>query len=1011
MLDWIFEGIVTWISSIVTDMMDAVSGLFLNALGTDMTVMEEYFPFVEKAFTVMQYTAWAMLFLITVWQLFRIFGGPITEAENPWTLLARSCLFALLIGYAKPIFTLALDIATAPYTALMDVNMTAEDFTFAGVGNALSNGLTTIISVVSVVGLLLLVILEIALGWNYFKLLLETVERYIVVGVLCYTSPLAYAMGASKTTSNVFKSWCHMVGTQLLLLIMNVWFLRAFSSSMGQFMGNGGALSTGQGSIFLWLFCALAFLKTAQKFDSYLASIGLNVAQTGSSMGMELLMAARVVSGIGSGSRSAGSVFRGGSAASGTGAASTGFAGGFASKFKGNSYVRDAVVNGGTRMGMGGTIGFVGRAFGGMAARGGATLNGDSISSVASRTSDVSGTIAGNIADRSLSNYMPHLAGQKLANTQISGGRISTTSVGSDGKNASVEMFNAAQYEKPDVPHSIVTASDGSQWYQMASGSGAGAFYSVPEFSGDASEASKVAETFPDAKDGTMLRTADEGVIEASSPGESSLLYNSAMYAEPEGPHSVVTDADGNEWYQMSADGIADGSITPPAFTGGDNVSFPEMGEDTSFTAVGDGVMEATGTDGNSMLYNSAMYAEPEGDYSIVTDADGNEWYRMSAEGIADGSVSAPVYTGGDGVSFPEMDSGTTFNAVGDGVREANAADGSSMLYNSAMYAEPEGEHSVVTDSDGNSWYQVSGTDAAPQYTGDNGVSFSSMPEGTEFYQNAGGIVETSGADGGSMLYNSATYAEPEGDHSVVTADDGSTWYQMSSADLASGTVSAPQYIGSSAEAPQGEVSFPEMAEGTTYTPTGNGVIEATGEPGNNTLWYSSANYEEPDAPHTVMQSANGVDWYAMQPHASSPEFEAGEAATAYNQAQFQSFMPGYETNISTVDGSTRQDGYFEVRNKDGSGTMFYDTAQYAAPRGDYQVFEDKNGSQWYAIHGNPAVERVPVYGKDGKPVYENEDTVKTKTVETVRYKNTPSRFKEPKRREKTEIKAPKRKR
>ena len=548
------------------------------------------------------------------------------------TAISALCLFALLIGYAKPIFTLALDIATAPYTALMDVNMTAEDFTFAGVGNALSNGLTTIISVVSVVGLLLLVILEIALGWNYFKLLLETVERYIVVGVLCYTSPLAYSMGASKTTSNVFRSWCHMVGSQLLLLVMNVWFLRAFSSSMGQFMGNSGALSTGQGSIFLWLFCALAFLKTAQKFDSYLASIGLNVAQTGSSMGMELLMAARVVSGVGSSARSAGSVFRGGgSAASGTGAASAGFAGGFASKFKGNSYVRDAVVNGGTRMGMGGTIGFVGRAFGGMAARGGATLNGESISSVASRTSDVSGTIAGNIADRSLGNYMPHLAGQKLANTQISGGRISTTSVGSDGKNASVEMFNAAQYEKPDVPHSVVTASDGSQWFQMASGSGAGAFYSVPEFSGDASEASKVAETFPDAKDGTILRTADEGVIEASSPGESSLLYSSAMYAEPEGPHSVVTDANGNEWYQMSAEGIADGSITPPAYTGGaDSVSFPEMDDGTSVTAVGDGVMEVSSADGSSMLYNSAMYAEPDGDHTVVTDSEGNSWYQMS---------------------------------------------------------------------------------------------------------------------------------------------------------------------------------------------------------------------------------------------------------------------------------------------------------------------------------------------------------------------------------------------
>ena len=191
-----------------------------------------------------------------------------------------------------------------------------------------------------------------------------------------------------------------MVGSQLLLLVMNVWFLRGFNSSMGQYIGNGGALSTGQGSIFLWLFCALAFLKTAQKFDSYLAAMGLNVAQTGSSMGMELMMVARVISGVGGGVRNAGSMFHSTSTATGTGAAASGFASGFASRFKPNSFVRDAVVDGGSRMGAGGSIGFVGRAFGGMAARNGATLTGDSISSVASRNPGVSGTIAGDIADR-----------------------------------------------------------------------------------------------------------------------------------------------------------------------------------------------------------------------------------------------------------------------------------------------------------------------------------------------------------------------------------------------------------------------------------------------------------------------------------------------------------------------------------------------------------------------------------------------------------------------------------
>lgn len=673
--------------------MDAVSGIFLSALGTDLTVMEEYFPFLSKAFDVMQYTAWAMLFLITVWQLFKAFGGPISESEHPLQLVARSSIFALLIGYAKPIFEIVLDIARAPYTALMDIQMSAEDFTFAGVEQVLMSGITTLVSVITVVGLILMLILQISLGWNYFKLLLEVVERYIVVGVLCYTSPLAYCMGGSKATEPVFKSWCRMVGSQLLLLVLNVWFLRGFNSAVGQFIANAGATSTGQGNIFLWMFCALAFLKTAQKFDSYLAAMGLNVAQTGSGMGMELLMSARVLTGLGGSVRSAGSVFHSNASAPG-GATATAFASGFASKFKGNSYVRDAVVNGGTRMGAGGGLGFVGRAFGGMAARNGATLTGESISSVATRTPNVSGSIAGDIADRSLSNYMPQFSGHKLGNTQISGGHISTTATGADGKSSNVDLYNVSQFEKPQGPHSVVTASDGSQWYQMASGEGRGAFYSTPEFTGNPAEAAEVAATFPGAAEGTVLRSVDEGVLEAS-------------------------------------------------------------------------------------------------------------------------------------------------------------------------------------------------TDAG------------------------------------------------------------------------------------------------------------------------NTNWYNSAFYQEPDAPHSIMTDANGVEWYAMAQHGAVPDFETGDEAMIYNQAAFREFMPGYEQQITSVDGSQRGDGHFEVRHEDGSGTMFYDTAQYDAPRGDYQVFEDRDGHQWFAVHGEPVVERKPVYD-NGKPVYDERGVVST-NVESVRYRSTPSRFGDPKQRDDTQTKPPRR--
>lgn len=706
---WIFESIVNWVASIVTSIMDAVSGIFLNALGTDMTAMEQYFPFVTEAFSIFQYTAWALLFLITVWQLFRVFGGPVTEAENPWQLLVRSTIFAILIGYAKPIFLLALDIARAPYTALMDATMDPGSFTFAGVEQVLTNGLSTMVSTITVVGPLLTIILMISLGWNYFKMLLECVERYVVVGVLCYTSPLAFSMGGSKTTNNVFKGWTRMVGSQLLLLVLNVWFLRAFNSTVGQFIGNGGALSTGQGSIFLWMFVALAFLKTAQKFDSYLAAMGLNVAQTGSSMGLELLMAARVISGVASGgAKTAGSVFRGANGtagASGTAATSGGFFAGFASRFKPNSYIRDAVVEGGTRMGAGGSAGFVARAFGGMAARNGATLSSESIASVAARPGNVSGTIAGEIADRSTANYMPQLQGYSLSCTEITGGRISTVATGADGKTSEVEMFNASQFERPSMPHSTVTAKDGSQWYQTATGDGAGIFY------------------------------------------------------------------------------------TPAAFAGmgvGDTLS-----QDQVTAAFGDSVAD-----------------------------------------------------------------GTTLRTVG----------------------------------------------------------------------------------------------HPE-----------------------------------------------------------EGVLEASHPDYGTSMWYNSAMYQEPDAPHDTIQSMDGVGWYAMQPHNDVPQFEPPtEEAKAYNQAQFRSFMPGYETQPAYVDTSRAMDDVIDVRHEDGSAMRFYDHTQFQAPRGDYTVYEDKRGGQWYAIPGTPVVERRPVY-EGGKPVYDG-DQVKTTQVEAIRYKSTLTRYADPQPRDMSEKKPPKRK-
>ena len=145
-----------------------------------------------------------------------------------------------------------------------------------------------------------------------------------------------------------------------------------------------------------------------------------------------------------------------------------------------------------------------------------------------------------------------------------------------------------------------------------------------------------------------------------------------------------------------------------------------------------------------------------------------------------------------------------------------------------------------------------------------------------------------------------------------------------------------------------------------------------------------------------------------MQQQAQAPEFESGAEAAQYNQSAFRSFMPGYDGQVSQVDGSHRQDGHFEVRNADGSGTVFYDTARYAAPRGDYQVMEDSRGNSWYAIRGEAAVDRKPVF-ENGHAVYDD-GKLRTVSVETVRYRQTPARFAEPKKRTDIDRKPPRRK-
>ena len=230
----ILDGIVEWIAEQIMHGLDLINTSVLGALGCDMDVFLRYFPAAKTMYDVFVALAIGIILLLWVWNLFKNFGfGTGNEAEDPIKLSMPSVLFILLAYYSDDIANAALKIGGTPYDWILTSSL--PELSFADFNSVM----LTIIGVCAngAVTLIVLILLLI-LAWNYIKLLFEAAERYVLLGVLVFTAPVAFALGASQSTVNVFKSWCRMFAGQMFLLLMNAWCLKLFTSMVGTFIAN-----------------------------------------------------------------------------------------------------------------------------------------------------------------------------------------------------------------------------------------------------------------------------------------------------------------------------------------------------------------------------------------------------------------------------------------------------------------------------------------------------------------------------------------------------------------------------------------------------------------------------------------------------------------------------------------------------------------------------------------------------------------------------------------------------
>ena len=266
MLELLFQGFVEWLYGLVLECWEYFASVLFDLMSLDFAYLREHIPIIDTIRQIMLGVGWALLIGNLVFQATRgMAAGLGFDAEDPKLLFTRTFAFSFLLVASPQICELGLNM-TSTVIALLEMP-DAVNITFAD--EASFGGLTG--------SWLLVVICGIIVMFQTFKLIMEMAERYFILAVLTITSPLAFGMGGSRNTSDIFNGWCRMFGSMCLLMATNVMFVKMLLSVLSYYPSGLDVLP--------WMVLVITIVKVAKKADSILARIGLNPAMTGDPLG------------------------------------------------------------------------------------------------------------------------------------------------------------------------------------------------------------------------------------------------------------------------------------------------------------------------------------------------------------------------------------------------------------------------------------------------------------------------------------------------------------------------------------------------------------------------------------------------------------------------------------------------------------------------------------------------------------------------------------------------------
>ena len=284
------ESICSWIIGGLGSALSWLVSLFLGLIKLDLNLFYNIFPIVGDAYKIIQVASIGIILFFAARAIIHFYTGD--AADTPVSILIRTLFAGAAVFMGGYVVELVVNVAKYPYDAMFSLlNRSVENAYLSG-GNLFGNITgASIKSHLAVAGLggaaisLILLVLIWMITKEIIKLLIEVMERFLVVGVIAYTAPLAFSTLASKETNHVFRKWCGMFGGECVIMSLSVWTLAIILSAFGSANTLLAETAADITPVWLRLFAAFAMCKVARRIDSYMTSLGFGV-QTGDADGI-----------------------------------------------------------------------------------------------------------------------------------------------------------------------------------------------------------------------------------------------------------------------------------------------------------------------------------------------------------------------------------------------------------------------------------------------------------------------------------------------------------------------------------------------------------------------------------------------------------------------------------------------------------------------------------------------------------------------------------------------------